>query len=85
MSVNPGFGNQKFMEQSITRIEQVRMMLNRENPQADLAVDGGINVTTAGRVVKAGANVLVAGHAIFRGKNPIGAEVLALRQAAQSA
>ncbi|MBN1312238.1 MAG: ribulose-phosphate 3-epimerase [Anaerolineae bacterium] len=84
MSVNPGFGNQTFIERSITRIEQVRAMLNQENPQADLAVDGGINANTAGRVVKAGANMLIAGHAIFKGKHSVSTEVLALRQAAQS-
>ena len=84
MSVNTGFGGQTFIEQSVTRLKEVRAMLERENPQAELAVDGGINVTTAGRVVKAGANVLVAGHAIFQGENSIGAEVLALRQAALS-
>ncbi|MBN1427210.1 MAG: ribulose-phosphate 3-epimerase [Anaerolineae bacterium] len=84
MSVNAGFGGQTFIEQSITRIEQARSMLDRENPQANLAVDGGINLTTASRVTQAGANILIAGHAIFQGENSIGAEILALRKAAQS-
>jgi ribulose-phosphate 3-epimerase len=85
MSVNAGFGGQTFIEQSLTRIEQVRAMLNRDNPQADLAVDGGINAITAEQVVRAGANVLVAGHAIFQGSKNIRDEMLALRQIAESA
>lgn len=85
MSVNAGFGGQTFIEESIDRLEQVRAMLDKENPQADLAVDGGINPETAGRVIRAGANVLVAGSAIFRGKGTIRSNVFALRQAAQSA
>lgn len=84
MSVDPGFGGQTFIEQSIERIEQVRAMLDSENPQADLAVDGGINDQNAGRVVRAGANVLVAGNAIFRGEGGIDTRLLALRQAARS-
>jgi ribulose-phosphate 3-epimerase len=71
MTVNPGFGGQAFMEESLPRIEGVRAMLDARNPGADLAVDGGIGPKTAGRVVAAGANVLVAGHAIFRAEESV--------------
>lgn len=85
MSVNTGFGGQSFIEESITRLQQVRAMLDHTNPQADLAVDGGINPETAPRVIKAGANVLVAGHAIFGEEGSVRSRLSALRQAAQSA
>lgn len=84
MSVNAGFGGQTFIEESIGRIAQVRTLLDRANPQVDLAVDGGINDETAGRVVKAGATVLVAGNAIFRGNGGIRSALRALKQAARS-
>lgn len=85
MSVNAGFGGQTFIEESIGRIEQVRAMLDRANPQADLAVDGGISGENAARIVRAGATVLVAGNAIFRKKDGIRSALLTLRQAAWSA
>ncbi|MGD8399226.1 MAG: ribulose-phosphate 3-epimerase, partial [Anaerolineae bacterium] len=66
MSVNPGFGGQRFIEGSVSKIREVRAMLDAANPGADLEVDGGIGPDTAGKVVAAGANVLVAGSAIFR-------------------
>ncbi|MFN2225766.1 MAG: ribulose-phosphate 3-epimerase [Anaerolineae bacterium] len=65
MTVNPGFGGQKFIEGILPKIRQVRAMLDAHNPTAELEVDGGIDTDTAGRVVDAGARVLVAGSAIF--------------------
>ena len=65
MTVNPGFGGQEFIEGSLPKIRQVRAMLDAQNPEAELEVDGGIDPDTAPWVVEAGATVLVAGAAIF--------------------
>ncbi|MBL7198706.1 MAG: ribulose-phosphate 3-epimerase [Anaerolineae bacterium] len=65
MTVNPGFGGQSFIETMCRKIERLGEWIRRERLCIDLEVDGGINVQTAGRVVRAGANVLVAGSAIF--------------------
>ena len=62
MTVNPGFGGQKFISEMLRKIELVRAMLGEER---DLEVDGGIDQTTAPLVVNAGANVLVAGSYVF--------------------
>lgn len=85
MSVNPGFGGQAFIEHSPRRIEQARRLLDEVNPQADLAVDGGIDTHTIGQVVTAGANVLVAGSAVFESPLGIGAAIANLRTAALAA
>ena len=65
MTVEPGFGGQKFMHDQLPKIELIREMLNQVNPECDLEVDGGIDPNTAPLVKKAGANVLVAGSAVF--------------------
>ena len=65
MSVNPGFGGQKFIGNSVNKIAQVRRLLDSHGSSALLEVDGGINDETAKEVVKAGADTLVAGSAIF--------------------
>jgi ribulose-phosphate 3-epimerase len=65
MTVNPGFGHQRFIDTTLGKIRRVRRMIEKINPRCDLEVDGGIDVTTAPRVVEAGANVLVSGSAIF--------------------
>ncbi len=67
MSVEPGFGGQKYIEESTGRIEKVRAMLKERNLSTDLEVDGGINVDNVDNVLKAGVNVVVAGSAIFGG------------------
>lgn len=72
MTVEPGFGGQPFIPRSLDRIRRLRAMLTASGSQAELEVDGGINVQTAPHVVRAGANVLVAGSAIFEA--PEGAE-----------
>jgi len=66
MTVEPGFGGQRFIESMLGKIRQVRSMLDERGLGADLAVDGGINARTAAPVVEAGANMLVAGSALFR-------------------
>src|SRR5215831_16669554 len=65
MTVNPGFGHQRFIHTTLPKIRRVRRMIDEINPDCDLEVDGGIDVATAPLVVDAGANVLVAGAAIF--------------------
>ena len=65
MSVNPGFGGQTFIEDTLDKIARLQVELDRKNLAAELEVDGGINAETAPRVVKAGAGILVAGSAVF--------------------
>lgn len=67
MTVNPGFGGQKFIENQLSKIEEIRRKIDAAGRSIDLEVDGGIDAETAGRVVSAGADVLVAGTASFRG------------------
>ena len=67
MSVNPGFGGQKFIPESLDKIREVRAMLNEKNLETDIQVDGGIYVENVREVLDAGANVIVAGSAVFRG------------------
>ena len=78
MSVNPGFGGQKFIEYSIDKVRRARQMLDEANSKAALEVDGGINRETIVRVFAAGADTFVAGNAVFSAKDPKG-EIAALR------
>lgn len=66
MSVQPGFGGQKFIPESLDKIREVRAMLNEKNLETDIQVDGGIYVENVREVLDAGANVIVAGSAVFR-------------------
>ena len=67
MSVNPGFGGQKFIDSQLRKIEAIANRIAKEGLKAELEVDGGIDAATAPRAVSAGATVLVAGTAAFRG------------------
>ncbi|HVY12056.1 MAG TPA: ribulose-phosphate 3-epimerase [Alphaproteobacteria bacterium] len=67
MTVNPGFGGQKFIESQLEKISVLRKMIDALGKKIDLEVDGGINAETAKRTVAAGADVLVAGTATFQG------------------
>jgi ribulose-phosphate 3-epimerase len=67
MSVNPGFGGQKFIASQLKKIEAVANRIAKENLGAQIEVDGGIDADTARQAVNAGAHVLVAGSATFRG------------------
>lgn len=69
MSVNPGFGGQKFISSQLRKIEKIRAMIDKTGREIMLEVDGGVNADTAPAVISAGANVLVAGSAVFKG-NP---------------
>ena len=82
MTVNPGFGGQAFIEQTLDKIRQVRNMLNDAKSKAEVEVDGGINPQTAERVAAAGATVLVAGTAIFGAADGVEAAIETIRQAA---
>jgi ribulose-phosphate 3-epimerase len=70
MSVNPGFGGQKFIENSYHKIAALKELIIKKNSNALIEVDGGVNVETAPLLVKAGADVLVAGNSIFKHPNP---------------
>lgn len=67
MSVHPGFGGQKFIEDSLTKIRMTREVLNRYGLDTDIQVDGGIYTSNVKNVLKAGANIIVAGSAVFKG------------------
>ncbi|GAB5388082.1 MAG: ribulose-phosphate 3-epimerase [Alphaproteobacteria bacterium] len=82
MTVNPGFGGQKFIASQLPKISEIRQMIDASGRDIWLQVDGGIGPSTAADVVRAGANVLVAGSAIF-GQPDIGAAVAELRRAAE--
>lgn len=69
MSVNPGFGGQKFIESSLRKIEAIREMAVKRGLDIDVEVDGGVNPETAKLCRDAGANVLVAGNAVFRAED----------------
>ena len=84
MTVNPGFGGQKFIEGTLNKIERLRKQLDRHKLKAELEVDGGINTETAPRVVKAGARVLVAGAAIFGLQKGIAEAIKKLKASLQS-
>ncbi|HEX6557368.1 MAG TPA: ribulose-phosphate 3-epimerase [Ktedonobacteraceae bacterium] len=65
MTVNPGFGGQDFIPETLPKITRIRHMITQRNLQCDVEVDGGIHEATARQVVQAGANLLVTGSAVF--------------------
>ena len=80
MSVNPGFGGQKFIASQLKKIEAIANRIAKENLKVDVEVDGGIDAETAKQAVSAGATVLVAGTAAFRsGPSSYAANIKALR------
>jgi ribulose-phosphate 3-epimerase len=78
MSVNPGFGGQSFIPQTLDKLRRLRRMIEARQLPVDIEVDGGINPSNAAQVVEAGANVLVAGTAVF-GSKDYRAAIAALR------
>ncbi len=82
MTVNPGFGGQEFIPETLGKIRQVRAALRERRLTCDVEVDGGINEKTARQVVEAGANVLVAGSAVFGAPDGVAAAIQRLRAAA---
>lgn len=71
MSVNPGFGGQKFIERSLEKVRVLKEMILKRNLSTLIEVDGGVNMDTGRKLVLAGADVLVAGNAIFAASDPI--------------
>lgn len=70
MSVNPGFGGQKFIENTYAKVRQLRALCDRKNPQCLIEIDGGVNADNAPLLYEAGADVLVAGNAVFKSPDP---------------
>ncbi len=70
MSVNPGFGGQQFIENSVQKVKKIRTMATTLNPQLLIEVDGGVGSGNITKLVAAGADVLVAGNAVFAAENP---------------
>ena len=70
MSVNPGFGGQKFIENTIVKVQRLRQLLDQTGSKALIEVDGGVQGETAPRLVKAGVDVLVSGSYVFKSKQP---------------
>lgn len=81
MSVNPGFGGQKFIPRSEHKVRAVRALLDRAGNNAEIEIDGGIDLSNIARVVEAGVNIVVAGSAIFHAPDP-SAATRALKDAA---
>lgn len=70
MSVNPGFGGQRFIENSVEKVARLRELIQRKGADALIGIDGGVNLETGRRLVKAGADVLVAGDFVFKSPDP---------------
>ncbi len=83
MSVNPGFGGQKFIPSQLRKVERIAELVQRRQLDIEIQVDGGISTHNAAAVRSAGANVIVAGTAVF-GQKDRGAAIAAIRKAAES-
>jgi len=72
MSVNPGFGGQKFIEHTVEKVRELRALIDSTGSKALIEVDGGVNLETGARLIAAGADALVAGSAVFAAPDPEG-------------
>ena len=79
MTVNPGFGGQRFIDSQIRKIAALRAMIDDRHSRADLSVDGGVNAGNVASVVAAGADLIVAGSAVFNERQSVAEAVAALR------
>ncbi|MDO9376500.1 MAG: ribulose-phosphate 3-epimerase [Bacteroidota bacterium] len=70
MSVNPGFGGQKFIQNTFNKIREVKAMIDAKSLDIKIEVDGGVTLENAGELLQAGASVLVAGNTVFKAPNP---------------
>jgi ribulose-phosphate 3-epimerase len=84
MSVNPGYGSQRFIETSTSKLRRMRKLMDEFAPLADLQVDGGVDTHNIGDIVAAGANVIVVGSAVFNQRASVAENLALLRQAAMS-
>lgn len=73
MSVNPGFGGQKFIAYTLEKIKQLKKMIRERNLDVLIEIDGGVTIENAKEIIEAGADVLVAGSTVFKAADPIGA------------
>ena len=71
MSINPGFGGQKFEEVTYKKVKKLRSMINEQGLKTHIEIDGGVNGNNARKLIDAGADVLVAGSYVFKSENPI--------------
>lgn len=71
MSVNPGFGGQKFIPGTIKKVKQLRELISASGSSAKIQVDGGVNMETGAQLAQAGADILVAGNFVFSSPDPI--------------
>lgn len=71
MSVNPGFGGQKYIERTYSKVKQLRQMIDQRGSSTLIEVDGGVSTSNAAMIFTAGADVLVAGNAVFASQDPI--------------
>ncbi len=71
MSVNPGFGGQKFIEQTYVKVRKLKQMIAARNCSTLIEIDGGVSMKNARQLLEAGASVLVAGSAVFKAENPV--------------
>jgi ribulose-phosphate 3-epimerase len=81
MTINPGFGGQEFIPETLPKIRTLRQMLQQRNLTCDIEVDGGINEHTIPLAVQAGANLLVAGSAVYNNKESVAEALTKLRKA----
>jgi ribulose-phosphate 3-epimerase len=72
MSVNPGYGGQKFIENSYSRISKLKDLIIQKNSKSLIEVDGGVDMGNARKLVDCGVDVLVAGSTVFGAKDPVG-------------
>jgi len=70
MTVNPGFGGQEFIPHSLSKIRELRNLINNWNLPVDIVIDGGVTLENASDIIAAGANVLVAGNTVFKSPHP---------------
>lgn len=70
MSVNPGFGGQKFIPHTVEKVRELRELIDKTGSKAVIEVDGGVNAETGALLAAAGSDVLVAGNAVFKAENP---------------
>jgi len=85
MSVNPGFGGQKFIDSVLGKVSRLRQILDQRKLDCTIEIDGGVGPANAGTVVKAGVNVLVAGAAIFAAKEGVAEAIRRIRAGAEEA
>lgn len=83
MTVNPGFGGQEFIPETLPKIARLRQIITQRNLHCDIEVDGGIHEATVPQVVRAGANLLVAGSAVYNPQESVAQAIARLKKAAQ--